>query len=45
MEAACGGDRPIQPSGCRMECSQFPRTFGAPPSSMAIADNRAEVRG
>jgi hypothetical protein len=29
--AAFGGDRFIQPAGCRMERSQFLRTFGAPP--------------
>ncbi len=34
--AAFGGTRFIQPTGRRMERSQFPRTFGAPPSSMAI---------
>ncbi len=34
--AAFGGDRFIQPTGCRMERSQFPRTYGAPPSLMAI---------
>jgi hypothetical protein len=34
--AAFGGDRFIQPTGCRMERSQSPRTFGAPPSSTAI---------
>ena len=32
-----------QPNGCRMERSQFPRTYGAPPSSMAIHFNHAEV--
>jgi hypothetical protein len=34
--AAFGGDRFIQPSACRMERSQFPRTYGTPPSSTAI---------
>ncbi len=34
--AGFGGDRSIQPSGCRMERSQFPRTSGAPPPSAAI---------
>jgi hypothetical protein len=27
----------MQPSGCRIERSQFPRTYGAPPSSTAIS--------
>ncbi len=26
----------MQPAGCRMERSQFPHTYGAPPSSPAI---------
>jgi hypothetical protein len=42
--AACGGDRPIQPSDCRMERSQFLRTYGTPPSSMAIHYNHAQVK-
>jgi hypothetical protein len=33
--AAEGGT--LQPTGCRMERSQFLRTFGAPPSSTAIS--------
>jgi len=34
--AGFGGDRSIQPSGCRMERSQFQHAYGVPPSPMAI---------